>query len=148
MAKRKSMISIDFSNFSDYAERLDNLEADLKKVFGNAMEQAAQTVQNDTIAAMASSNLPAGGKYSGEDKDTEASIIRDAKTVWRGSLGEIGLGFDKTKPGAGGFLITGTPKMRPNQALANIYSRKTYEKKLKKQIENDLQKAIDKAMGG
>lgn len=148
MAKRRSMISIDFSNFSDYAERLDNLEADLKKVFGNAMEQAAQTVQNDTIAAMASSNLPAGGKYSGEGKDTEASIIRDAKTVWRGSLGEIGLGFDKTKPGAGGFLITGTPKMRPNRALANIYSRKTYEKKLKKQIENDLQKAIDKAMGG
>lgn len=146
MAKRKSMISIDFSSFADYAEKLDKLGGNLQKVFNDAMEQAAETVQEDTKEAMAKSNLPASGKYS--QGDTEASIIRDAKVVWHGSIGEIGLGFDKTKPGAGGFLITGTPKMRPNQALANIYSRKTYEKKLKKQIEKDLQKAIDKAMGG
>ena len=146
MAKRKSFISIDFSNFEDYAERLDNLGADLKAIFTDAMEQAAETVQDDTIQAMAKGNLPAGGKYS--DGQTEASIIRDAKVNWQGSVGEIGLGFDKTKPGAGGFLITGTPKMQPNRALEDIYGRKSYENRLKKDIEEVLQDEIDQRMGG
>ena len=146
MAKRKSFISIDFSNFEDYAERLDNLGADLKAIFTDAMEQAAETVQDDTIEAMAKVNLPAGGKYS--DGQTEASIIRDAKVNWQGSVGEIGLGFDKTKPGAGGFLITGTPKMQPNRALEDIYGRKKYENQLKKDIEEVLQDEIDQRMGG
>lgn len=146
MAKRKSMISIDFSNFSDYAEKLDNLGADLKEIFTDAMGQSAETVQFDTIDAMAKGNLPAGGKYS--QGDTEASIIRDAKVVWHGSLGEIGLGFDKTRPGAGGFLITGTPKMQPNRALEDIYGRKKYENQLKKDIEEVLQDEIDRRMGG
>lgn len=146
MAKRKSMISIDFSNFADYAEKLDKLGGNLQKVFTDAMEQAAETVQEDTKEAMAKSNLPAGGKYS--QGDTEASIIRDAKVVWHGSIGEIGLGFDKTKPGAGGFLITGTPKMKPNYRLEDIYGRKKYETKLKKDIEKLLQNEIDKVMGG
>lgn len=146
MAKRKSMISIDFSNFSDYAEKLDKLGGDLKEIFTDAMEQAAETVQFDTIDAMAKGNLPAGGKYS--QGDTEASIIRDAKVSWHGSLGKIGLGFDKTRPGAGGFLITGTPKMQPNRALEDIYGRKKYENQLKKDIEEVLQDEIDRRMGG
>ena len=146
MPKRKSMISIDFSNFSDYAEKLYNLGADLKEIFTDAMEQSAETVQFDTIDAMAKGNLPAGGKYS--QGDTEASIIRDAKVVWHGSQGEIGLGFDKTRPGAGGFLITGTPKMQPNRALEDIYGRKKYENQLKKDIEEVLQYEIDRRMGG
>lgn len=146
MAKRKRMIDIDFSNFADYADRLDRLGADLQKVFTDAMEEAAEKVQEDTIEAMSSANLPARGKYS--QGETEESIIRDVKVVWHGSVGEIGLGFDKTKPGAGGFLITGTPKMRPNYRLEDIYGRKKYENQLKKQIVKVLQEAIDKRMGG
>jgi len=146
MASRKRMIDIDFACFGDYAEKLDKLGANLQQAFSKAMEQAAETVQNDTISAMASGNLPAGGKYS--QGDTEAAIIHDPKVVWHGSLGEIDLGFDKTKPGAGGFLITGTPKMQPNRALEEIYSRKKYERDLKKDIEKALQDEIDKTMGG
>jgi hypothetical protein len=146
MAKRKSMISIDSSNFASYAEKLDKLGANLQKVFTEAMEQAAEKVSNDTIEAMASGNLPAGGKYS--QGETEASIIRDAKVVWHGSVGTIGVGFDKTKPGAGGFLITGTPKMKPNYRLEDIYSRRKYENDIKKDIIKVLQNEIDRIMGG
>lgn len=146
MAKRKNMIDMDFSNFAEYAEKLDRLGADLQKVIGDAMEMAAEKVQSDTHTAMAKGNLPAGGKYS--DGQTEASIIEDPKVDWRGSVGEIALGFDKTKEGAGGFLITGTPKMRPNQALADIYSRRGYETKLKGDIKKELQSEIDRIMGG
>lgn len=143
---RGKMLAIDFSNFEDYAEKLDKLGADLQKVIGDAMEQAAETVQDDVIDAMNKSNLPAGGKYS--DGQTASSIIKDPKVVWHGSLGEIDLGFDKTKPGAGGFLITGTPKMRPNYALEDIFSRKKYLSKIMKQIREELQDAIDERMGG
>lgn len=143
---RKQMISLDFNIFAAYAEKLDNLGADLEKIFGEAMEKAAAEVQEDTLAALEKANLPAKGKYS--DGDAESTVLRDQKVKWSGSLGEVNLGFDKTKPGPGGFLITGTPKMRPDMALAEIYGRKSYENKLKKQIEKELQAEIDRIMGG
>lgn len=143
---RNRMLDIDFSCFGDYAEKLDNLGADLKKIFGDAMEQAAETVQEDTAEAMESANLPAHGEYS--RGVTKEAIIRDAKTEWRGSFGEIGMGFDKTMPGAGGFLITGTPRMRPNYKLEDIYNRKKYKSKIMKQISEELQEAIKEKIGG
>lgn len=146
MAKRKSMLSIDFSNFSDYAEKLDELGADLKKVFADAMEQAAETVQEDTMDALDSANLPADGIYS--KGTTKEQVIKNAKVEWSGYVGEIGLGFDKSKPGAGGFLITGTPKMQPDYKLEDIFGRKKYENQIKKDIEEVLQDEIDRIMGG
>ena len=146
MAKRKSMLSIDFSNFSDYAERLDELGADLKKVFADAMEQAAETVQEDTLEALSSAYLPADGIYS--KGITKQQVITNAKVEWSGYVGEIGLGFDKSKPGAGGFLITGTPRMQPDYKLEDIYGRRKYENQIKKDIEEVLQAEIDRIMGG
>ena len=146
MAKRKNSLSIDFSNFEEYAERLDELGADLPKIFGDAMEQAAETVENDVLDALADANLPAQGKYS--QGVTMASVIRNAQVSWQGSVGEIPIGFDKTKPGAGGWLITGTPKMRPDYALEDIFSRKGYEKKIMKQIQEELQDELDSRLGG
>jgi hypothetical protein len=143
---RKKGFYIDFSNFEEYAEMLENLGADLKEIFESAMEQAAEDVQEDTIAAVAKGNLPAGGKYS--QGDTEDAVIRNPKVEWQGTVGEIKLGFDKTKPGAGGFLITGTPKMQPDYALEKIYGSKSYENKIKKQIEEHLQEEIDARIGG
>lgn len=143
---RKQMISIDFKNFSDYAEKIDKLGANLKSVFSKAMEEAAEKVQQDTIAAIQPVNLPGKGRYS--TGDTLNTVIRDPKTKWEGSVGEIPIGFDKTKPGAGGWLITGTPKMRPDYALEKIYGTKRYESELKKTIEKALQREIDKIMGG
>lgn len=143
---RKQMISIDFKNFSDYAEKIDKLGVNLKSVFSKAMEEAAEKVQQDTIAAIQPVNLPGKGRYS--TGDTLNTVIRDPKTKWEGSVGEIPLGFDKTKPGAGGWLITGTPKMRPDYALEKIYGTKRYESELKKTIEKALQREIDKIMGG
>lgn len=143
--RRKNYISIDFSNFAEYAEKLDRLNADLKKIFGDAMEDAAKQVQEDTRKAVDNANLPAGGNYS--DGETKASIIRDVTPKWSGSLGEVKLGFDKSKPGAGGFLITGTPKMAPDAALAEMYSGRKYQRQINKMIEEHLQKALDE-LGG
>lgn len=138
---RKNMISIDWSNFEEYAEKIEALEGDLKTVFSRAMQEAAEKVQQDTRAAIEAANLPAGGRYS--SGDTKDSIITDLIPNWEGSVAEVGLGFDKTKKGAGGWLITGTPKMRPDYALEKIYGTKRYENEIKKTIEKALQRQID-----
>lgn len=143
--RRKNYIAVDFSAFAEYAEKLDRLGADLKDVIGDAMEEAAKQVQEDTADAVESANLPAGGQYS--DGETRASIVRDVTPKWSGSVGEVHLGFDKSKPGAGGFLITGTPKMAPDAALAEMYSGRKYQRQINKMIEERLQKALDE-LGG
>ena len=143
--RRKNYIAVDFSAFAEYAEKLDRLGADLKDIIGDAMEEAAKQVQEDKADAVESANLPAGGQYS--DGETRASIVRDVTPKWSGSVGEVHLGFDKSKPGAGGFLITGTPKMAPDAALAEMYSGRKYQRQINKMIEEHLQKALDE-LGG
>lgn len=145
---RNRMIAIDFSNFSAYAEKLEELGASLEDIFAKSMEKAAEKVQEDVKRAVEPQNLPAGGRFRGRDRDTENSIITDTKPERRGSTLEVKLGFDKTKPGAGGFLITGTPKMAPDRALADLFQNKKYAKEIQKQIEKDLQDEIDKRTGG
>lgn len=144
MAKRKNFISIEGTAFADYAEKLDKLNADLQQIFGEALEKAGAKVQEDVKAALEGQHLPAKGKYS--TGETIESVL-EPKVTWSGALGEIPLGFDKTKPGAGGWLITGTPKMQPDYELAKIFTQKSYERNIKKEIEADLQKAIDARMG-
>ena len=137
----KKMLSVDFSNFSNYAEKLEKLGADLQDIFGKVMQEAAEEVQNETRAALADGNLPAHGKYS--QGDTMNSVIDDTSVTWHGYVGEVSLGFDKTKKGSGGFLITGTPKMKPDYKLQEIYQTKKYESKIKKEIEETLQDEIN-----
>lgn len=144
MAKRKNFIKIEGSAFADYAEKLDKLGADLKKIFDESLIKAGTKVQADVREAVAPQNLPARGAYS--TGDTEASVL-EPKVIWAGSVGELPLGFDKTKPGAGGFLITGTPRMAPDYALTKIFTQKSYETNIKKEIEADLQAEIDRIMG-
>ena len=144
MAKRKSFIQIDFSNFEAYAEELEDLGADLQSVFTEVMEEEAKAIQADTLTALENANLPAQGEYS--IGRTEETVDQKPKVEWSGSIGEVGLGFDKSKPGAGGFLITGTPKMRPDYALEAIYGRKTYENKVNRNIMKRLQSEIDKRL--
>lgn len=143
--RRKNFIDIDFYAFADYAERLDNLGADLKKVFGDAMEEVGEEIADDTESAIASGNLPAQGKYS--RGATEKSLIRSPKVRWSGMQGELPLGFDKDVPGSGGWLITGTPKMQPDYKLQDIYGRKTYQRKVNNKLKQKLQEAIDEHMG-
>ena len=144
---RNRMLAIDFSNFDAYAEKLDKLGANLEKVVSDAMEHAADKVQNDVEKALEPQHLPAKGKYRSNARETEHAVIKNKKPERRGSVLEVPLGFDKTKPGAGGFLITGTPKMQPDKALASIFQSKGYAKEITRQIEDDLQKEIDKQMG-
>lgn len=138
---RKSGISIDYSVFEDLVRELEDLNGDIKKVLTDVMEQEGETVGEDTIDALADANLPAKGIYS--KGTTKSQVLTHPRVEWSGSLAEIGLGFDKTLPGAGGWLITGTPKMQPDQKLVSIFGRKSYERKLQKDMLEAIQSEID-----
>lgn len=144
MASRNHGLSIDFSCFEAYAEELEKLGADISEIFSEVMEEAGKEVQEKTKEASANAYLPAGGKYRSSNSETLAAIDPSPKPIVSGSVIEIGLGFDKSKPGAGGFLITGTPRMAPDYKLEDLYVRKRYKNKLVKEIGESLQDEIDK----
>lgn len=150
--KRKTAFSIDFTPVEEYAAKLEELGGDrvkIEKVIAGTMEKAAKQVEEDTIKALDDANLPAKGEYSkGTTKD---QVIKSPQAEIKGSVITIGMGFDKTKAGAGGFLITGTPKMQPDQALADIYSTpkasRSYANRLKKEITKDFFEEVNKVLG-
>lgn len=144
MAKNK--VQFDFSALSDIVEKLDKARADLEKVIQEVLEDAAEEITQDTIDALGHAYLPAGGRYS--TGDTLESVIADPKVETKGTMMEVGVGFDKSKKGAGGWLISGTPKMAPDKKLADIYTAKKYENKLMKEIQAKLEDKLDEIVGG
>lgn len=142
----RNLLKLDTRGFEDYIAQLEKLEADVKPIVEDALNKAGETVTKDTIDAVAEPNLPRGGKYS--TGDTRKSILENPKVNWSGSIAEIGVGFDFTKPGAGGFLITGTPRMAPDKALNKIYKSKKYMKDIQKDMVEVFQKQINRRMGG
>ena len=144
MAKRYRGLGFDQDIFKDYAERLEELNGDLRQIFTSLLEQTAETVEYDTEDAMSKSNLPARGKYS--KGDTKAAIVRDAKITWSGTIGEVPLGFDWNKDSAAGYLISGTPRMRPNWELEDMYVNKKYNKNLIKDMQEHLTDEIKARM--
>ena len=142
----KNSLKLDVSGFEEYIQKLEKLEADLKPIVSDALNQAGETITDDTFDAVSDSNLPRGGEYS--TGETERSIIKNPRVKWSGTTAEIGVGFDFNKPGAGGYLITGTPRMAPDKALNKIYKSKKYMKDVQKDMIDIFQDEISRRMGG
>ena len=143
MAARNKMFSIDFKQFEEYGEKLEKVGVEILPAVSDAMEKAGQKVQEDVLDAVQSQYLPNKGAYS--HGDTERSVITSPQVEWSGLIGELPLGFDKTMPGAGGFLITGTPKMQPDKKLADIFQSKKYKSEIVRQIREELQRVVETA---
>ena len=141
----RNTLKLDMSGFEQLLVKLDGLNGDVNSIVTKALTEAGQRIAEDTHAAMANNNLPAGGKYS--SGRTEEAIVDNPQVEWSGMKASIEVGFDFGKPGAGGFLITGTPKMKPNQALNKIYKGKKYMKEIQDQMGEIVDEAISNAMG-
>ena len=142
----KNLLKLDVSGFEEYIQKLEKLEADIKPIVSDALNQAGETITDDTFDAVSDSNLPRGGEYS--TGKTRESIIKNRRVKWEGTTAEIGVGFDFNKPGAGGYLITGTPRMAPDKALNRIYKSKKYMKDIQKDMIDIFQDEISRRMGG
>lgn len=134
----RNTLRIDFSPFEDMLTTLDDMGGDVVRVTDRALREAAVQVQNDTVLAVSKAHLPAHGEYS--RGDTEKSIIHFPAVEWEGFIGSVPVGFDFSKPGAGGFLISGTPRMAPDKKLRRMYKGKKYIKDIQN---NMMQKVTD-----
>lgn len=134
-AKSRNTLRLDTSGFEELIVKLDELNGDVKKAVTDALLQAAETVRDDTVDAMADEYLPRQGDYS--TGRTKATIVTPT-VKWSGTLAEAPVGFDYGEKGAGGFLISGTPRMQPNRQLEQIYTRKRYMNRL----QEDMQEVV------
>lgn len=144
MGKNKIMLEI--FGFDEMIKQLENVGADAKGFVEDSLSSVAEDVGVQTLEAIGKANLPAGGKYS--KGDTAKSVIQNPNVEWVGLCASVGVGFDKTVPGAGGFLISGTPRMKPVQGLVSIYKRKTFSKELTDGLADSFQDYLQDALGG
>lgn len=140
----RNTLKLDTKGLEPLIKKLDSIGGDVKGAVNTALTKAAQTIAESTENAISAANLPAGGKYS---KDTtKESIIRDAQVRWEGDTAWVPVGFDFSKPGAGGFLITGTPRMKPDYELNKIYKQKRYMNLIQKGMEEIILNSIVEKM--
>ena len=134
----KNILRLDTSGIEELVAKLNKVaKEDTKQAVEEALTKAGKKVTDDTIRGLDKSNLPAGGKYS--KGTTRQSVIQYPKVEWHANTAQIGVGFDFDLPGAGGYLITGTPKMKPDALLHRIYKERSYMK----EIDEDMQKVIN-----
>lgn len=134
----RNTLKLDTSGFEGMLRRLDRLGGNVKKAVDEALGTAAENIKEDTLKALDPQFLPAGGKYSKSPSKTKASVITDTRVRWEGNTGWVPVGFDFAKPGAGGFLITGTPKMRPDPELHRMYRQKKYMQEIQEQMSDTI----------
>ena len=138
----RNTLKLDTTGFENMLMQLDEAGGDVQKVVEEALTKAAVKIAQDTELAMAKQNLPAQGAYS--SGDTLKSIIRDPRVEWEGMVGAVPVGFDFSMPGAGGFLISGTPRMRPNKTLSQMYKQKKYMGEIYEEISDVIFAALQK----
>ena len=149
MAK-KNKVTLDFSGFEEVAEKIDKFGGDLKDIFNKALTECGKKITKDVIEAVKPQNLPAKGKFS--YGWTKQSIIRSPVVKWRGPCAEMSVGFDKRKQGAGGYLISGTPRrkgnagMKPAPMLNRIFKGKRYMSQRKKEMKAIFEKEAQKLL--
>lgn len=144
---RKNKIGLQFSGFEELAEKLDELQGDLKKTTEEALRKSKAVVTTNLLKATQKSNLPAHGKYS--TGGTRHSTNTKKNVNWEGTIGEIEVGFDFEKSGLKSiFLMYGTPRMKKAQKIYDaVYGTKT-KTKIRKIQKETFQEAIKKKMEG
>lgn len=146
--KKKTKLTVDFSNFADYLERLDNLGGitAMKKGINAGLKASKNHVNEQLRIAVSNNKLPRKGKYS--TGKVAASIDETVNASWKGLTASIPIGFDLKKSGLTSiFLMYGTPRMKPAKGMkAAIYGTKA-KKQHKEIVAAALENAISEVMG-
>ena len=142
----RNTLRLDTSGFEGLLRKLDSLGGNVQRAVEDALEQASQKITSDTEAALATANLPAGGRYyTGQ---TSEAVVHDSQIHWEGQVGWVPVGFEFSKPGAGGYLITGTPRMQPDYALNKMYKQKRYMNQIQKDMGEKIMDYVIAQMEG
>ena len=142
----RNTLKLNTKGFEKLLVQLDKLGGDVNKAVEDALKPAAERIQIDTHLALSIANLPAQGRYW--TGTTSEAVVSDNSVRWEGQTAWVPVGFDFSKRGAGGFLITGTPKMRPDQKLHEMYKQKKYMNQIQRDMEDAVWKHLNKAYVG
>lgn len=142
----RNTLKLEITGFESLIDRLESLGGDVKQAVSEGLTDAGAKIASDTVKALSSSSLPARGKYS--TGTTMQSVVQDPTVEWEGQVASIPVGFDFSKPGAGGFLISGTPRMRPDVVLNKMYKSKRYMNQISKVIGKRVMDHIIRGMSG
>lgn len=142
---RKNKLTLDFKALADYAEKLDKIGGDIKAVTTKILENAHAIVTEDIEREMQKHN---------KTGETSRSILRDARVEWEGTIGSINVGFDIANGGLPSiFLMYGTPRHEPghpgtdaDKALYDAIYGRSKDKKIKKMIDETMEKEIERRM--
>lgn len=144
----RARIGFDTKLLQKYGDQLDAIggTAALQKAVESGLKQAKADINRNITAAMQTSNLPAGGKYS--TGDTLESLDKDFAVKWTGNTATLRLGFDMSKSGMTSiFLLYGTPEMAPVPGLHDAIYGKSARAAANKAQKAAIQKVL-KRMGG
>ena len=141
-----AMVKFEMEGVEELLKRLEAAGKDARRITEDVMEETGRTISQDTYKALQSQNLPARGTHS--TGKTMQSVLQDQKTSWDVDTAWIPIGFNFSLPGAGGFLISGTPRMAPDPALRKMYKQKGYMNKLQKKLMEELWKELNNDLGG
>ena len=148
MARNK--IGLNFDGWQDLMADLDELAGStgVKRAVESAQKASKQYVNQQLNSAMSKGNLPAGGKYSNDER-TRKSIDSELSVEWQGDTAEMAVGFNLKESGLTSiFLMYGTPSMDPVKGLkAAIYGAKT-QKEVARLQEEAVYKVMQRIMGG
>lgn len=146
--KKKTKLTVDFSNFADYLGRLDTLGgiSAMKKGVNAGLKASKTHVNTQLTVATSNAKLPRKGKYS--TGKTQQSIDTDMDVKWTGLKASIPIGFKLEESGLTSiFLMYGTPRMKPAKGLkAAIYGAKA-KKQHKEIVAEALENTIAEIMG-
>ena len=130
----RNTLKLDTSGFTQILIQIEEAGGRIDRVVETVLRDAVKKITTDTLAATIKPNFPARGVYS--QGWTMESIIQDTEVHWEGKKAWMPVGFDFAKPGSGGFLITGTPKMQPVTELNKIYKQKRYMAMIQREMLN------------
>lgn len=140
----RNTLRLDTSGFTGLLEKLDELGGNVQRAVEESLIKSAEKIKRDTETAMSAANLPAQGRYS--QGTTNESIVSNTEVEWEGLVGSVPVGFDFSEPGAGGYLISGTPRMQPNRALNKMYKQKRYMNQIQKEMGDVIMKYVIEKM--
>ena len=133
-------LGIDFSDFGRLLRRLESLnDKKVKEAVEDALETVSARIGEDIRTALSPQYLPASGRYS--EGDTAETIAENERVSWQGWVAEIPDGFDFSKLGAGGYLISGTPRMAPDVELQKIL-KQGKNGRYKNKVREDLSEIV------
>lgn len=140
----KNYVQFDTSGFEQMIRKLEEVGGDVKGAVEEALRYADEKILSDTEAALSAAHLPAGGTYS--TGDTREAIVSREPATWEHDEAWVPVGFDFSKKGAGGWLISGTPKMTPDKELNRMYKGKRYMQDVEKTMSEMVLGQIVRAM--